>query len=110
MARRVLSNSYAFAYLFFGNDLFREDFSPEANAANQGIFEDCQQQLEAEVRRLLVVCWALTITLLYTYYHCVRRHRHALHAERMQVFLSPYGSRKARRLDVQLSKYHRISG
>jgi hypothetical protein len=32
--------------------MFREDFTPEANAINQALFEDKQGQLEAEVERL----------------------------------------------------------
>lgn len=36
----------------FGQSMFREDFTPEANAINQALFEDKQGQLEAEVERL----------------------------------------------------------
>lgn len=52
VARGVLANSYAFAYFFFGNDLYREDFSVEENQRNQNLFEDAQSMLEAEVERL----------------------------------------------------------
>lgn len=50
VARRILSNSYAFAYLFFGNDTFKEDFTPEQNTMNQNLFEDAQQTLEGKDR------------------------------------------------------------
>ena len=36
----------------FGQSMFREDFTPQANAINQALFEDKQGQLEAEVERL----------------------------------------------------------
>jgi len=36
----------------FGQSMFREDFSTEANAINQALFEDKQGQLEVEVERL----------------------------------------------------------
>ena len=48
-ARRVLCNSYAFAYFFFGGSLFAEDFTEEQNRINQGLFEDNQEMLAAEV-------------------------------------------------------------
>lgn len=48
-ARRVLCNSYAFAYFFFGGALFAEDFSEEQNRTNQQLFEDNQEMLAAEV-------------------------------------------------------------
>ncbi|KAI8463915.1 MAG: hypothetical protein J3K34DRAFT_474800 [Monoraphidium minutum] len=51
-ARRVLCNSYAFAFSFFGGALFAEDFTPEQNAVNQNLFEDNQEMLAAEVERL----------------------------------------------------------
>ncbi|KAI8472707.1 MAG: hypothetical protein J3K34DRAFT_204977 [Monoraphidium minutum] len=51
-ARRVLCNSYAFAFGFFGGALFAEDFTPEQNAVNQNLFEDNQEMLAAEVERL----------------------------------------------------------
>jgi ariadne-1 len=51
-ARRVLCNSYAFAYFFFGGAMFAEDFSEEQNKINQGLFEDNQEMLAAEVERL----------------------------------------------------------
>lgn len=51
-ARRILANTYVFAYFFFGNELFQEDFTPEENGRNQSLFEDQQQMLEFEVERL----------------------------------------------------------
>ena len=51
-ARRVLCNSYAFAYFFFGGAMFAEDFTPEQSAVNQNLFEDNQEMLAAEVRGL----------------------------------------------------------
>lgn len=52
-ARGVLSNSYAFAYFFFGGQLYAEDFDEHQNKVNQGLFEDNQEMLAAEVRRCL---------------------------------------------------------
>lgn len=51
-ARRVLCNSYAFAYYFFGGSLFAEDFTEEQDRVNRGLFEDNQEMLAAEVERL----------------------------------------------------------
>ncbi|KIY94297.1 putative E3 ubiquitin-protein ligase ARI1 [Monoraphidium neglectum] len=51
-ARRVLCNSYAFAYFFFGGSMFAEDFTPQQNKINQDLFEDNQEMLAAEVERL----------------------------------------------------------
>lgn len=48
--RQVLSNSYAFAYFFFGGDLFKGEFTAEENTMNQNLFEDSQEQLAMEVR------------------------------------------------------------
>lgn len=52
LARKCMAYSYIFAYYMFGQSMFREDFSPEANAINQALFEDKQGQLEAEVETL----------------------------------------------------------
>lgn len=52
VARRVLANSYAFAYFFFGGELYKDDFTAEDNKRNQTFFEDLQQRLESEVERL----------------------------------------------------------
>lgn len=51
-ARRVLCNSYAFAYFFFGGAMFAEDFTEEQNAVNRNLFEDNQEMLAQEVERL----------------------------------------------------------
>jgi ariadne-1 len=52
LARKCMAYSYIFAYFMFGQSMFREDFTPQANAINQALFEDKQGQLEAEVERL----------------------------------------------------------
>lgn len=46
---QVLSNSYAFAYFFFGGDLFKGEFTAEQNLTNKNLFEDIQEQLGQEV-------------------------------------------------------------
>lgn len=46
---QVLSNSFAFAYFFFGGDLFKGEFSEEQNERNKMLFEDSQEQLATEV-------------------------------------------------------------
>ncbi|KAK9817712.1 hypothetical protein WJX72_001099 [[Myrmecia] bisecta] len=51
-ARRILGYSYAFAFYMFGNEMFRDEITPDQNKINQNLFEDQQQQLEAEVERL----------------------------------------------------------
>jgi ariadne-1 len=48
----VLSNSYAFAYFFFGGQLYADEFSEDQNTTNQNLFEDGQEQLAQEVRGL----------------------------------------------------------
>ncbi|EFJ52718.1 hypothetical protein VOLCADRAFT_102701 [Volvox carteri f. nagariensis] len=52
VARGVLSNSYAFAYFFFGGEMYKDNFSEQENQRNQTLFEDYQQRLESEVERL----------------------------------------------------------
>eukprot|EP00878_Enallax_costatus_P004275 GHUV01004505.1.p1 GENE.GHUV01004505.1~~GHUV01004505.1.p1 ORF type:complete len:527 (+),score=139.84 GHUV01004505.1:269-1849(+) len=52
MARQVLSNSYAFAYFFFGNELYSDEFDEDQNKVNQNLFEDSQEMLATEVERL----------------------------------------------------------
>jgi hypothetical protein len=49
-ARRVLGYSYVYAFYMFGNVMFRDEITPEQNVINQNLFEDQQQQLEAEAR------------------------------------------------------------
>ncbi|KAJ4962158.1 hypothetical protein NE237_022097 [Protea cynaroides] len=51
-SRRVLSYSYPFAYYMFGEDLFWGEMSKEDRELKQNLFEDQQQQLEANVERL----------------------------------------------------------
>jgi hypothetical protein len=46
---QVLSNSYVFAYFFFGGDLFTGEFTEQQNAMNQDLFEHNQAQLAMEV-------------------------------------------------------------
>ena len=45
----MLSNSYAFAYFFFGNELYSDEFDEDQNKVNQNLFEDSQDMLAAEV-------------------------------------------------------------
>lgn len=47
---QILSNSYAFAYFFFGNGLYSDEFDEDQNKVNQNLFEDSQEMLAAEVR------------------------------------------------------------
>jgi hypothetical protein len=65
-ARRVLGYSYAYAFYMFGSVMFREEITPEQNTINQNLFEDQQQQLEAEVGVLRghtylpkFLCWGM---------------------------------------------------
>eukprot|EP00775_Hariotina_reticulata_P013428 gene13428-13556_t len=51
-ARQVLSNSYVFAYFFFGGQMYADDFDEDQNKVNQNLFEDAQEMLAAEVERL----------------------------------------------------------
>lgn len=46
---QVLSNSYVFAYFFFGNELYADEFDEDENKVNQNLFEDSQEMLAAEV-------------------------------------------------------------
>ncbi|KAL2927504.1 putative E3 ubiquitin-protein ligase ARI1 [Bienertia sinuspersici] len=50
-SRRVLSYSYAFAYYMFGDELFRDDMNKEVRKIKQNLFEDHQQQFEANVEK-----------------------------------------------------------
>ncbi len=54
----MLGYSYVYAYYMFGNDMFKDEISPQQNAINQNLFEDQQQQLESEVPPVLdlVLC------------------------------------------------------
>ncbi|KAI8028317.1 putative E3 ubiquitin-protein ligase ARI1 [Camellia lanceoleosa] len=51
-SRRVLSYSYPFAYYMFGDDLFMDEMTKEEREIKQHLFEDQQQQLEANVEKL----------------------------------------------------------
>lgn len=51
-ARKVLSNSYAFAFFLCGNDWYSDEIHPDQTSLNQALFEDMQQQFEGEVERL----------------------------------------------------------
>lgn len=51
-ARKALSYSYPFAFYMFGNDLFKDEITPEQSVIYQNLFEDQQQQLEGTIERL----------------------------------------------------------
>ncbi|KAL9296448.1 hypothetical protein ACSQ67_022344 [Phaseolus vulgaris] len=51
-SRRVLSYSYAFAFYMFGDELFKEEMTDAQREIKQNLFEDQQQQLEANVEKL----------------------------------------------------------
>ncbi|KAG2705567.1 hypothetical protein I3760_05G061000 [Carya illinoinensis] len=51
-SRRVLSYSYPFAFYMFGDELFNDEMTKEENEIKQHLFEDQQQQLEANVEKL----------------------------------------------------------
>ncbi|GMH17519.1 hypothetical protein Nepgr_019360 [Nepenthes gracilis] len=51
-SRRVLSYSYPFAYYMFGDDLFKNEMTKKDKEIKQNLFEDQQQQLEANVEKL----------------------------------------------------------
>ncbi|KAJ8621039.1 hypothetical protein MRB53_029568 [Persea americana] len=51
-SRRVLSYSYPFAFYMFGDDLFKDEMTPGEMELKQHLFEDQQQQLEANVEKL----------------------------------------------------------
>ncbi|XP_077215080.1 putative E3 ubiquitin-protein ligase ARI2 isoform X3 [Tasmannia lanceolata] len=51
-SRRVLSYSYPFAFYMFGDDLFKDEMTKEQRELKQHLFEDQQQQLEANVEEL----------------------------------------------------------
>ncbi|KAG9150384.1 hypothetical protein Leryth_014562 [Lithospermum erythrorhizon] len=50
-SRRILTNSYPFAYFMFGDELLNE-MTPEERQIKQNLFEDHQQQLEANLEKL----------------------------------------------------------
>lgn len=51
-SRRVLSYSYPFAFYMFGDELFKDEMTNEEREIQQNLFEDQQQQLEANVEKL----------------------------------------------------------
>lgn len=51
-SRRVLSYSYPFAFYMFGDELFKDEMSEQQREIKQHLFEDQQQQLEANVEKL----------------------------------------------------------
>lgn len=51
-SRRILSYSYPFAYYMFGEELFGNEMTKEEREIKQNLFEDQQQQLEANVEKL----------------------------------------------------------
>lgn len=51
-SRRVLSYSYPFAFYMFGDELFKDEMTNEEREIKQNLFEDQQQQLEANVEKL----------------------------------------------------------
>lgn len=48
--RAILGYSYVFAFFMFGGDMFRDEIDAQQNEINKNLFEDQQQQLDAEVR------------------------------------------------------------
>lgn len=51
-SRRILSYSYPFAYYMFGNYLFKGEMTKQQRELKRNLFEDQQQQLEANVEKL----------------------------------------------------------
>lgn len=51
-SRRVLSYSYPFAYYMFGDDIFTNEMKKEEREIKQNLFEDQQQQFEANIEKL----------------------------------------------------------
>ncbi|KAL4278531.1 hypothetical protein GQ457_03G000320 [Hibiscus cannabinus] len=51
-SRRILSYSYPFAFYMFGEEIFTEEMTKEDRQIRQNLFEDQQQQLEANVEKL----------------------------------------------------------
>ncbi|KAK7269283.1 hypothetical protein RIF29_22005 [Crotalaria pallida] len=50
--RRVLSYTYAFAFYMFGDELFKEEMSEAQRKIKKNLFEDQQQQFEANVEKM----------------------------------------------------------
>lgn len=51
-SRRILAYSYPFAYYMFGEELFGNEMTKEERERKRDLFEDQQQQLEANVEKL----------------------------------------------------------
>ncbi|XP_074345303.1 putative E3 ubiquitin-protein ligase ARI2 isoform X2 [Apium graveolens] len=51
-SRRALSYSYPFAFYMFGDELFKGEMTEKEREIKQNLFEDQQQQLEANVEKL----------------------------------------------------------
>ncbi|KAL8141174.1 hypothetical protein V2J09_007195 [Rumex salicifolius] len=51
-SRWILSLSYPFAFYMFGDDLFKNEMTKEVSIMKQHLFEDQQQQLEANIEKL----------------------------------------------------------
>ena len=54
-SRRFLSYSYPFAYYMFGDDLFKNEMTKKEREIKQNLFDDQQQQLEANIEKLSMV-------------------------------------------------------
>lgn len=55
-SRQIIANSYAFAYYMFGeDDLLKSGLTKREREIKQNLFEDQQQQLEANIERLSLV-------------------------------------------------------
>ncbi|KAH6776501.1 RING/U-box superfamily protein [Perilla frutescens var. hirtella] len=51
-SRKFLLYSYPYAYYMFGDELFEKEMSSKEKTIKQNLFEDQQQQLEANIERL----------------------------------------------------------
>lgn len=51
-SRRIIANSYAFAFYMFGEELFKDEMSDKEREIKKNLFEDQQQQLEGNVEKL----------------------------------------------------------
>lgn len=51
-SRQIISSSYPFAYYMFGDDLSKSRMTKREREIKQNLFEDQQQQLEANTERL----------------------------------------------------------
>ncbi|CAL0304218.1 unnamed protein product [Lupinus luteus] len=51
-SRRILSYSYAFAFYMFGHELFKDEMSEAQREIKKNLFEDQQQQLEANIEKI----------------------------------------------------------